>query len=181
MLRTFRGGILDGMAVRCRRCGPLQLTYERMHQTLKRTIAAAKCLGGVKQGPRPGLSIPTTRATWTGSTSNFLPRGGRSDFGDDPKEGEIRAARRQRNASRNCRAQWSTSSPATRLEHCRRGDQYDLYSGGRLFIAARCHAARSRSRFCARTPQQQQGCVQAGETRYQPRDISRQPHEITRK
>ena len=67
-MRSFRGGLLIGLAVAVA-VGRFAITYERYDtHTLKRAIRRGEVLCGVNTG-LPGFSIPTTRATGPASTS----------------------------------------------------------------------------------------------------------------
>src|ERR1700682_1904749 len=63
-MRTFRGGLLIGLAVAVV-VGALAVTYERYDtRTLKRTIRRGEEFCGVNAG-LPGFSIPDDKGNWT--------------------------------------------------------------------------------------------------------------------
>src|SRR5690349_7135422 len=65
MLRTFRGGLLIGLAVAIA-VAAAAITYERYDtKTLKRTVNRGEVLCGVNKG-LPGFSVPDDKGDWTG-------------------------------------------------------------------------------------------------------------------
>ena len=84
MLRTFRGGLLIGLAVAAA-VAAAAITYERYDtKTLKRTIRRGEVLCGVNKG-LPGFSIPDDKGDWTGFDVDFCRAVAAAIF-DDPKE-----------------------------------------------------------------------------------------------
>ena len=70
MLRTFRGGLLIGLAVAIA-IAAAAITYERYDtKTLKRTLKRGEVLCGVNKG-LPGFSIPDDKGDWTGFDVDF--------------------------------------------------------------------------------------------------------------
>ena len=70
MLRTFRGGLLIGLAFAIAVAAGA-ITYERYDtKTLKRTISRGEVLCGVNTG-LPGFSIPDDKGDWTGFDVDF--------------------------------------------------------------------------------------------------------------
>src|ERR1700749_261804 len=71
-MRTFRGGLLIGLAVAVA-VAAVAITYERYDtRTLKRTIRRGEVLCGVNAG-LPGFSIPDDKGNWTGFDVAFSP------------------------------------------------------------------------------------------------------------
>src|SRR5260370_16883189 len=69
-MRTFRGGLLIGLAVAVV-VGALAVTYERYDtRTLKRTIRRGEVFCGVNAG-LPGFSIPDDKGNWSGFHVDF--------------------------------------------------------------------------------------------------------------
>ena len=84
MLRTFRGGLLIGLAIAAA-VAAAAITYERYDtKTLKRTIRRGEVLCGVNQG-LPGFSIPDDKGSWTGFDVDFCRAVAAAIF-DDPKK-----------------------------------------------------------------------------------------------
>ena len=84
MLRTFRGGLLIGLAVAIAVAAGA-ITYERYDtKTLKRTIQRGEVLCGVNKG-LPGFSIPDDKGDWTGIDVDFCRAVAAAIF-DDPKK-----------------------------------------------------------------------------------------------
>ena len=84
MFRTFRGGLLIGMAVAIA-IAAAAITYERYDtKTLKRTIKRGEVLCGVNAG-LPGFSIPDDKGNWTGFDVDFCRAVAAAIF-DDPKK-----------------------------------------------------------------------------------------------
>src|SRR6201747_2916342 len=84
MLRTFRGGLLIGLAVAAAILAGA-ITYERYDtRTLKRTIRRGEVLCGVNTG-LPGFSIPDDKGNWTGFDVDFCRAVAAAIF-DDPKK-----------------------------------------------------------------------------------------------
>src|SRR5438445_11267523 len=84
MLRTFRGGLLIGLAVAAA-VAAAAITYERYDtKTLKRTVRRGDVLCGVNAG-LPGFSIPDDKGNWTGFDVDFCRAVAAAIF-DDPKK-----------------------------------------------------------------------------------------------
>src|ERR1700722_13908373 len=70
MMRTFRGGLLIGLAVAVA-VAAVAVTYERYDtRTLKRTVRRGEVLCGVNKG-LPGFSIPDDKGNWPGFDLDF--------------------------------------------------------------------------------------------------------------
>src|SRR6195256_1269336 len=83
-MRTFRGGLLIGLAVAVAVAGAA-IVYERYDtRTLKRTIRRGEVLCGVNTG-LPGFSIPDDKGSWTGFDVDFCRAVAAAIF-DDPKK-----------------------------------------------------------------------------------------------
>jgi general L-amino acid transport system substrate-binding protein len=81
-MRTFRGGLLIGLAVAVA-VAALAITYERYDtKTLKRTIRRGEVLCGVNTG-LPGFSAPDDKGNWSGFDVDFC-RAVASAIFDDP-------------------------------------------------------------------------------------------------
>jgi len=86
-MRTFRGGLLIGLAVAVV-VGALAVTYERYDtRTLKRTIRRGEVFCGVNAG-LPGFSIPDDKGNWTGFDVDFCRAVAAAIF-DDPKRAKF--------------------------------------------------------------------------------------------
>src|SRR4030081_3901712 len=84
MMRTFRGGLLIGLAIAFA-IAAAAVTYERDGtRTLKRTIRGGEVLCGVNTG-LPGFSIPDDKGNWTGFDVDFCRAVAAAIF-DDPKK-----------------------------------------------------------------------------------------------
>src|SRR5438045_2308558 len=84
MLRTFRGGLLIGLAVAVAVAAGA-ITYERYDtKTLKRTIKRGEVLCGVNKG-LPGFSIPDDKGDWSGFDVDFCRAVAAAIF-NDPKK-----------------------------------------------------------------------------------------------
>ena len=82
-MRTFRGGLLIGLAV-ATAVAAIAITYERYDtKTLKRTIRRGEVYCGVNSG-LPGFSIPDEKGNWTGFDVDFCRAVAAAIF-DDPK------------------------------------------------------------------------------------------------
>ena len=92
MFRTFRGGLLIGLAVAVlvAVCAIVYEFYDT--RTLKRTVRRGEVLCGVNKG-LPGFSIPDDKGKER-LRRRLLPRGGRGDLRRSD-QGEIHSARRQ--------------------------------------------------------------------------------------
>src|SRR3982750_4278113 len=83
MMRTFRGGLLIGLAVAVL-VAVLAIIYEFYDtKTLKRTVRRGEVYCGVNSG-LPGFSIPDDRGNWTGFDVDFCRAVAAAIF-DDPK------------------------------------------------------------------------------------------------
>ncbi|MGJ4948470.1 amino acid ABC transporter substrate-binding protein [Bradyrhizobium sp. HKCCYLS20291] len=86
-MRTFRGGLLIGLAVAVL-VAALAVTYEMYDtRTLKRTVRRGEVLCGVNAG-LPGFSIPDDRGNWTGFDVDFCRAVAAAIF-DDPKKAKF--------------------------------------------------------------------------------------------
>src|SRR5216684_94333 len=86
-MRTFRGGLLIGLAVAVA-VAALAITYERYDtRTLKRTIRRGEVLCGVNTG-LPGFSIPDDKGNWTGFDVDFCRAVAAAIF-DDPSKAKF--------------------------------------------------------------------------------------------
>ncbi|HEY2210832.1 MAG TPA: amino acid ABC transporter substrate-binding protein [Bradyrhizobium sp.] len=86
-MRTFRGGLLIGLAVAVA-VAAAAITYERYDtRTLKRTIRRGEVLCGVNKG-LPGFSIPDDKGDWTGFDVDFCRAVAAAIF-DDPKKAKF--------------------------------------------------------------------------------------------
>ncbi len=84
MFRTFRGGLLIGLAVAIA-IAAAAITYERYDtKTLKRTERRGEVLCGVNAG-LPGFSIPDDKGNWTGFDVDFCRAIAAAIF-NDPKK-----------------------------------------------------------------------------------------------
>ena len=84
MMRTFRGGLLIGLAVAVL-VGALAVIYEFYDtRTLKRTVRRGEVLCGVNKG-LPGFSIPDDKGNWTGFDVDFCRAVAAAIF-DDPAD-----------------------------------------------------------------------------------------------
>src|ERR1700710_2735410 len=84
MFRTFRGGLLIGLAVAIA-VAAAAISYERYDtKTLKRTMRRDAVLCGVNAG-LPGFSIPDDKGNWTGFDVDFCRAVAAAIF-DDPKK-----------------------------------------------------------------------------------------------
>jgi general L-amino acid transport system substrate-binding protein len=86
-MRTFRGGLLIGLAVAVA-VAAIAITYERYDtRTLKRTIRRGEVLCGVNKG-LPGFSIPDDKGDWSGFDVDFCRAVAAAIF-DDPKKAKF--------------------------------------------------------------------------------------------
>jgi general L-amino acid transport system substrate-binding protein len=84
MLRTFRGGLLIGLAIAIA-IAAAAIIYERYDtKTLKRTVKRGEVLCGVNAG-LPGFSIPDDKGNWTGFDVDFCRAVAAAIF-NDPKK-----------------------------------------------------------------------------------------------
>jgi general L-amino acid transport system substrate-binding protein len=87
MLRTFRGGLLIGLAIAVLVAAGA-IAYERYDtKTLKRTIKRGEVLCGVNAG-LPGFSIPDDKGNWTGFDVDFCRAVAAAIF-NDPKKAKF--------------------------------------------------------------------------------------------
>src|SRR3982075_2988548 len=83
-MRTFRGGLLIGLAIAVL-VAVIAIVYERYDtRTLKRTVRRGDVLCGVNTG-LPGFSIPDEKGSWTGFDVDFCRAVAAAIF-DDPKK-----------------------------------------------------------------------------------------------
>jgi general L-amino acid transport system substrate-binding protein len=86
-MRTFRGGLLIGLAVAVL-VAAVAITYELYDtRTLKRTLRRGEVLCGVNKG-LPGFSIPDDKGNWTGFDVDFC-RAVASAIFDDPSKAKF--------------------------------------------------------------------------------------------
>jgi general L-amino acid transport system substrate-binding protein len=86
-MRTFRGGLLIGLAVAVA-VAAAAITYERYDtRTLKRTLRRGEVLCGVNAG-LPGFSIPDDKGNWTGFDVDFCRAVAAAIF-DDPTKAKF--------------------------------------------------------------------------------------------
>src|SRR6516164_10258384 len=84
MMRTFRGGLLIGLAVAVL-VGLAAVAYELYDtRTLKRTIRRGEVLCGVNAG-LPGFSIPDDKGNWSGFDVDFCRAIAAAIFNDPAK------------------------------------------------------------------------------------------------
>ena len=87
MKRTFRGGLLIGLAVAVL-VGAVAVVYELYDtRTLKRTIRRGEVLCGVNKG-LPGFSIPDEKGNWSGFDVDFCRAVAAAIF-DDPNKAKF--------------------------------------------------------------------------------------------
>ena len=87
MMRTFRGGLLIGLAVAVL-VAALAITYEFYDtRTLKRTVRRGEVLCGVNKG-LPGFSIPDDKGKWSGFDVDFCRAVAAAIF-DDPSKAKF--------------------------------------------------------------------------------------------
>jgi general L-amino acid transport system substrate-binding protein len=86
-MRTFRGGLLIGLAVAVL-VAAIAIIYERYDtRTLKRTVRRGEVLCGVNKG-LPGFSIPDDKGNWTGFDVDFCRAVAAAIF-DDPSKAKF--------------------------------------------------------------------------------------------
>src|SRR6202142_2434396 len=86
-MRTFRGGLLIGLAVAVA-VAAVAVAYELYEtRTLKRTVSRGEGLCGVNRG-LPGFSIPDDKGNWTGFDVDFCRAVAAAIF-DDPKKAKF--------------------------------------------------------------------------------------------
>jgi general L-amino acid transport system substrate-binding protein len=143
-MRTFRGGLLIGLAVAVL-VAVIAIVYERYDtRTLKRTVRRGEVLCGVNKG-LPGFSNPDEKGNWTGFDVDFCRAVAAAIFNDPGKAKFIPLDASERFA--NCRTARSTSSPQLDLSMSRETN-YDLYFPAVAYYdgeASRCRAAQHRS------------------------------------
>ena len=178
MFRTFRGGLLIGLAVAVlvAICAIVYEFYDT--RTLKRTVRRGEVLCGVNKG-LPGFSIPDDKGNWSGFDVDFC-RAVASAIFDDPKKAKFvpldanerfkeLQSRKVDILSRN--STWSMA----------REENYDLYFpavayyDGQGFMIPQVAQHRYRAR-----PQRQQGLRAGGDDdRAEPRRLFQgQQHEV---
>src|SRR3954464_14477769 len=80
-MRTFRGGLLIGLAVAVA-VAAIAISYQRYDtRTLSRTTRRGEVLCGVNKG-LPGFSIPDDKGNWTGFDVDFCRAGASAIFND---------------------------------------------------------------------------------------------------
>ena len=178
MLRTFRGGLLIGLAVAVAVAAGA-IAYERHDtKTLKRTVKRGEVLCGVNKG-LPGFSIPDDKGDWTGFDVDFCRAMAAAIF-DDPKKVKFLPldanerfkelqSRKVDILSRN--STWSMS----------RETNYDLYFPAVAYYDGQGFMLpRSRKLDFGARPQQQQGLRAGGDDDpAQPRGLfPHQQHEV---
>src|SRR6201991_3088520 len=83
-MRTFRGGLLIGLAVAVA-VAAVAVTYELYDtRTLKRTVRRGEVLCGVNKG-LPGFSIPDDKGNWSGFDVDFCRAVAAAIFNDPAK------------------------------------------------------------------------------------------------
>ena len=86
-MRTFRGGLLIGLAVAVA-VAAVAAAYELYDtRTLKRTVRRGEVLCGVNKG-LPGFSIPDDKGNWNGFDVDFCRAVAAAIF-DDPKKAKF--------------------------------------------------------------------------------------------
>src|SRR6188768_4218273 len=116
MLRTFRGGLLIGLAIAVLVAAGA-ITYERYDtKTLKRTIKRGEVLCGVNAG-LPGFSIPDDKGNWTGFDVDFCRAVAAAIFNDPKKAKFVPLDASER--FKELQSRRSTSSRAIRHGACR--------------------------------------------------------------
>jgi general L-amino acid transport system substrate-binding protein len=86
-MRTFRGGLLIGLAIAVA-VGAIAIAYERYDtRTLSRTTRRGEVLCGVNKG-LPGFSIPDDKGNWTGFDVDFCRAIAAAIF-DDPNKAKF--------------------------------------------------------------------------------------------
>ena len=86
-MRTFRSGLLIGLAIAVA-VAAIAITYERYDtRTLSRTTRRGEVLCGVNKG-LPGFSIPDDKGNWTGFDVDFCRAIAAAIF-DDPKKAKF--------------------------------------------------------------------------------------------
>ena len=86
-MRTFRGGLLIGLAIAVL-VAIVAIVYEFYDtRTLKRTVRRGEVLCGVNAG-LPGFSIPDDKGNWTGFDVDFCRAVAAAIF-DDPKKAKF--------------------------------------------------------------------------------------------
>ena len=162
-MRTFRGGLLIGLAVAVL-VAAAAITYERYDtRTLKRTVRRGEVLCGVNKG-LPGFSSPDDKGNWTGFDVDFCRAVAAAIF-DDPGKAKfvpLDASERFKELqnrkvdilSRN--STWSMS---------RETELRPVFPGGHLLRRPGLHAAaRAQHRHPRSTSTTRKVCVQSGTT-----------------
>ena len=130
MFRTFRGGLLIGMAVAIA-VAAAAITYERYDtKTLKRTIKRGEVLCGVNKG-LPGFSIPDDKGNWTGFDVDFCRAVAAAIF-DDPKKIKFVPLDANERFKELQSRQGGHSVAQLDLEHVARDLLRPVFPGGRL-------------------------------------------------
>ena len=160
MMRTFRGGLLIGLAVAVlvAVCAIVYEFYDT--RTLKRTVRRGEVLCGVNKG-LPGFSIPDDKGNWTGFDVDFCRAVAAAIF-DDPKKAKFVPLDANERFKELQKPQGRHPLPQLDLEHVARAELRSLFPGGRLLRRPGLHAAAlAQHRFRAR-PQRQQGLRAGG-------------------
>ena len=138
-MRTFRGGLLIGLAVAIL-VAAAAITYERYDtRTLKRTMRRGDVLCGVNTG-LPGFSIPDDKGNWTGFDVDFCRAVAAAIF-DDPNKAQVHSARRQRALQGTAEPQGGYPVAQLDLEHVARDQLRPVFPRRRLLRRRRLHAA----------------------------------------
>ena len=129
-MRTFRTGLLIGLAIAVA-IGAAAITYERYDtKTLKRTIRRDAVLCGVNTG-LPGFSTPDDKGNWSGFDVDFCRAVAAAIF-DDPKKVKFARARRQRTLQGTAEPQGRYPVAQFDMEHVARNLLRPVFPGGRL-------------------------------------------------
>ena len=129
MLRTFRGGLLIGLAVAFA-VAAVAIAYERYDtKTLKRTVRRGEVLCGVNKG-LPGFSIPDDKGDWTGFDVDFCRAVAAAIFDDPKKTKFIPLDANER--FKELQSRRVDILPQLDLEHVARDQLRSLFPGSRL-------------------------------------------------
>ncbi len=129
-MRTFRGGLLIGLAVAVL-VAIAAIVYEFYDtRTLKRTVRRGEVLCGVNAG-LPGFSIPDDKGNWTGFDVDFCRAVAAAIF-DDPKKAKFVPTTANETLHRAAEAQGRHPLAQLHLEHGARDHIRPVFPGGRL-------------------------------------------------